>query len=134
MIKVLDGSQGTKVEFTFEETDYTDGSQIFHVINDQNNRNIISGETRDFFLGDNIRHEFELQDQVSSDRVAIISAIISMLKNNFGISAANSPLLEFVDNQNLIAFIKDCANNRSKGDRYGVKLQMQTEKALISCY
>lgn len=118
LIKVLDGSQGTKVEFTFEETDYTNGSQIFHVINDQNNRNIISGETRDFFLGDNIRHEFELQDQVSSDRAALISAIISMLKNNFGISAANSPLLEFVDDQNLIAFIKDCANNRSKGDRY----------------
>ena len=34
LIKVLDGSQGTKVEFTFEETDYTNGSQIFHVINE----------------------------------------------------------------------------------------------------
>lgn len=118
LIKVLAGNQGTKVDFTFEETEYTSESQIFHVVNDQNNRNIISGETRDFFLGDNIRHEFELQDQVASDRADLISAIISMLKNTFSISAANSSLFEFIDNQNLTAFIKDCVNNRSKGDRY----------------
>ena len=31
------------------------GNDLFHVINDQNNRNIISGTAKDFLLGDNIR-------------------------------------------------------------------------------
>lgn len=62
LIKVLGDAKDTKVEFSLDDTEYQAGTGVFHIINDQNNRNIISGETRDFFLGDNIRHEFELQD------------------------------------------------------------------------
>ncbi len=48
-IKVLEASDNTHVEFTFEERKYDTAVGVFHIINDQNNRNIISGETRDFF-------------------------------------------------------------------------------------
>lgn len=118
LIKVLGGAKNTKVEFSLDDTDYQAGEGIFHIINDQNNRNIISGETRDFFLGDNIRHEFELQDQVASDRNSVISAILSLIKNTFGISAGNSPLIDLISKPDLAAFIKDCANSKSKGNRY----------------
>lgn len=118
LIKVLGGAKNTKVEFSIDGTDYESGEGIFHIINDQNNRNIISGETRDFFLGDNIRHEFELQDQVASDRNSVISAILSLIKNTFGIAAGNSPLIDLLSKPDLAAFIKDCANSRSKGNRY----------------
>lgn len=118
LIKVLGDAKGTKVEFSLDGTEYQAGSDVFHIINDQNNRNIISGETRDFFLGDNIRHEFELQDQVAEDRSAVISAILSLIKNTFGISAGNSPLIELLPKAELAAFIKDCANSKSKGNRY----------------
>lgn len=112
LIKVLGGAKNTKVEFSLDGTDYQAGEGIFHIINDQNNRNIISGETRDFFLGDNIRHEFELQDQVASDRNSVISAILSLIKNTFGISAGNSPLIDLLSKPDLAAFIKDCANSK----------------------
>lgn len=118
LIKVLGNAKDTKVEFSFDNTEYQTGANVFHIINDQNNRNIISGETRDFFLGDNIRHEFELQDQVANDRNAIISAILSLIKNTFGISAGNSPLIDLLSKPELVAFIKDCANSKSKGNRY----------------
>lgn len=118
LIKVLGDAKGTKVEFSLDGTEYQSGSDVFHIINDQNNRNIISGETRDFFLGDNIRHEFELQDQVAEDRSAVISAILSLIKNTFGISAGSSPLIELLPKAELAAFIKDCANSKSKGNRY----------------
>lgn len=118
LIKVLGDAKGTKVEFSFNGTEYQSGAGVFHIINDQNNRNIISGETRDFFLGDNIRHEFELQDQVVADRSAAISAILSLIKNTFDISAGNSPLIELLPKAELAAFIKDCANSKSKGNRY----------------
>ena len=118
LIKVFDGARGTKFEFSFDGIDYQSGAGVFHIINDQNNRNIISGETRDFFLGDNIRHEFELQDQVSEDRGAVLSSVASLLKNTFGISAGNSSLIDFISDVNLAAFIKDCANSKSRGNKY----------------
>lgn len=120
LIKVLGDAPKTKVEFALDGTDYQAGAGVFHIINDQNNRNIISGETRDFFLGDNIRHEFELQDQVAKDRNAVISAIISSLKNTFGIAAGNSPLIDLICKAELAAFIKDCVNSKSKGNRYTI--------------
>lgn len=118
LIKVLSDAKNTKVEFSFDGTEYQAGAGVFHVINDQNNRNIISGETRDFFLGDNIRHEFELQDQVTADRNTVISAILSLIKNTFGISSGSSPLIELISEPELAAFIKDCANVKSKGSHY----------------
>lgn len=118
LIKVLGDAKETKVEFSLDGTEYQAGAGVFHIINDQNNRNIISGETRDFFLGDNIRHEFELQDQVTADRNAVISSILSLIKSSFGISAGNSPLIDLIIKAELAAFIKDCANSKSKGNRY----------------
>lgn len=118
LIKVLGDANDTKVEFSFDDVEYQAGTDVFHIINDQNNRNIISGETRDFFLGDNIRHEFELQDQIATDRNSIISSILSLIKNTFGITAGNSPLIGLLNNGHLEAFIKDCANSKSKGNRY----------------
>lgn len=118
LIKVLADDKNTKVEFSLDGTEYQAGEGVFHIINDQNNRNIISGETRDFFLGNNIRYEFELQDQVAEDRNAVISAILSLIKNTFGISAGNSPLIELLSTAKLATFIKDCANSKSKGNRF----------------
>lgn len=40
------------------------------------------------------------------------------IKNTFGISAGNSPLIELLPKDELAAFIKDCANSKSKGNRY----------------
>ena len=118
LIKVLGNVKGTKIEFSLDGVEYQSGSKIFHIINDQNNRNIISGDTRDFFLGDNIRYEFELQDQVSKDRDGVISTILSLIKNKFGISAGNSPLIDLLHKTDFAAFIKDCANSKSKGQHY----------------
>ena len=118
LIKVLSDAQGTAVDFSFDDVEYHAGNGVFYVINDQNNRNIISGETRDFFLGDNIRHEFELQDQVTNERNSIIASILALIKNTFGISAGNSPLIELIPRADLAAFIKDCANSKSKGNHY----------------
>ena len=121
LIKVLSNGKNTKVEFQYEGQTYTSGQDVFHIINDQNNRNIIAGETKDFFLGDNIKREFELQEFISSERTKIIGAIISMLKSNHGISAASSPLIELVNVPEIAAIIKDIANNKSKGEKYSTE-------------
>lgn len=66
LVNVLSSEAGTDVKYTYGGKSYTDGTQFF-VINDQNNRNIIQGETKDFFLGDNIRKEFELQKYIEHE-------------------------------------------------------------------
>jgi ABC-type lipoprotein export system ATPase subunit/phosphoribosylformylglycinamidine (FGAM) synthase PurS component len=118
IIKVLSGAKGTKVKFEFDGTIYTSGSMVFHVINDQNNRNIIVGETKDFFLGDNIKREFELQKLLADARVSIISEIISKLKSNHSISAMSSPLLTLITDAGIAEIVKDIVNSKSKGARF----------------
>ncbi len=70
-----------------------------------------------FFLGDNIRHEFELQDQISKDREIFISETLNLIRK-YGITAGKSPLIELFCKKNLADFLKDCANNKSKGNHY----------------
>ena len=117
LIKVLAGEKNTKLEFELNGSTYTSGADIFHVVNDQNNRNIISGETRDFFLGDNIQHEFELQDSLQKKRTDFIAAVITILKG-YKITTVRHPLLTCIENEPLKGFLTDCVNNKSKGDRY----------------
>ena len=116
-IKVLSDAPNTKLEFNYEGTTYTSGTSVFHVVSDQNNRNIISGETRDFFLGDNIQHEFELQDLLAEKRAVFISTVLSILKS-YKITTTKHPLSDLLENETLKNFVKDCANNNSKGDHY----------------
>lgn len=117
LIRVLSDTPNTKLEFVYDGTTYTAGANVFHVVNDQNNRNIISGETRDFFLGDNIQHEFELQDMLAEKRAAFISAVRSILKG-YKITTIKHPLSDLIEDESLRGFIKNCANNKSKGDQY----------------
>ncbi|MDD5698598.1 MAG: ATP-binding cassette domain-containing protein [Victivallaceae bacterium] len=122
LIKVLSGRKGTKVKFEFDGSEYTSGEGTFHVINDQNNRNIIVGETKDFFLGDNIKREFELQKLLADVRIQVISDIISKLKSNHGISAANSPLLTLITETGIAEIVKDIVNSKSKGAKFETQI------------
>lgn len=118
LIKVMSGAKGIKVKFEFDGNTFASGNTVFHVINDQNNRNIIAGETKDFFLGDNIKREFDLQKLLADARISIISDIISKLKSNHGISAMSSPLLTLITDTEIAEIVKDIVNSKSKGSKF----------------
>lgn len=115
-IGVLADNTNSKVNFQYTNQVYKTGNEVFHIINDQNGRNIIVGETKDFFLGDNIRREFELQNLVNSSRKILIDSIIALLKDR-GISAQNSQLIDLIPDSNISEIIKDIANNKSRGKK-----------------
>jgi len=121
LIRTLAGHKGTKLKFAYDGIRYSEGSEVFHIINDQNNRNIIEGETKDFFLGDNIKREFELQEYLSEERNKIIGEIISKLKTNHSISAASSPLINLIDDIQIAEIVKDIVNSKSKGKNYTIE-------------
>lgn len=120
LVKVLSSEAGTSVKYTYGEKSYTDGTQFF-MINDQNNRNIIQGETKDFLLGDNIRKESELQKDIEQEYKRLCNDSISILKNNYKISSGRSKSIEcFSALASVQDLIKDLMNNKSKGSKIGV--------------
>lgn len=120
LVKVLSSEKGTKVKYTYDEKEYTDGSQFF-VINDQNNRNIIQGETKDFLLGDDIKKEFELQEYIANEYNRLCTEGISILKSNYGVSSSSSKTIDcFSECPTIQNIIKDLMNNRTKGSKTSV--------------
>ncbi|QOY34781.1 ATP-binding protein [Anaerobacillus isosaccharinicus] len=62
LTRVLDCEKGSSFNVEFEGKQYSEiDNELFHIINDQNSRNIIVGETEDFLLGDDIKKEYDLQ-------------------------------------------------------------------------
>lgn len=120
LVKVLSSEKGTKVKYTYDGKEYTDGSQFF-VINDQNNRNIIQGETKDFLLGDDIKKEFELQEYIANEYNRLCTESISILKSNYSVSSSSSKSIDcFSEWTSIQNIIKDLMNNRSKCSKTGV--------------
>lgn len=118
LLKVLSGADKTHLNFSYIGQDNLKVGEVFHIIQDQTCRNIIQGETGDFILGDNIRLEIELSDAIADARQEIINQTITLLKRDFGISAAKNPIMALISNKNLKDFVSDCANQKSKGKLY----------------
>ena len=118
LAKVMSDADNTSLECVYNNKTYTSGAEIFHVINDQNNRNIIAGDTKDFLLGSDIKREFELEKEIETLYSEIKRWLTTTLKSDFGISSASSKLIPLVDNRIISALIKDLANTRSHGNSY----------------
>lgn len=121
LAKVLSGEQGTSLSCEYEDTVYTDATQLFYVINDQNNRNIIKGETKDFLLGDDIRREYELEESTTSLFKDIIEDLRKALKTEFGISTKTNPLIDLISLAPLKTTVQDFVNNQTKGKNTSIE-------------
>lgn len=65
LCKILDQSPNSEYQVEIDDSTFTQNQQkFFHLIEDQNGRNIISGSTEDFILGDNIKREYELKNEM----------------------------------------------------------------------
>jgi ABC-type Mn2+/Zn2+ transport system ATPase subunit len=119
LAKALSQDHGTEYTISIDGQKHTEKDlKIAHVINDQNDRNIIQGSTEDFILGDNIRREYELKRQIEDGfRDSFEQKLILMLKSRFGISVKGSPLETVIKDAKLKTFISDLANAKSKGKK-----------------
>lgn len=79
---ILCGVENTEAEVNFEERPDTDIKIRFHVIRDQLSRNIISGTTDEFILGENIAAERQLKATIDQKYQNTIDALKSLLKNH----------------------------------------------------
>ena len=120
LVKALSNGEGTAVQYLYNGTEYSDDSQ-FIVINDQNNRNIIKGETSDILLGDNIKRENELYEYITQEYERICELSNKTLKEKFRITSKKSNLInDFSKVNDIKETISELSNNKSKGKNIGV--------------
>ena len=114
--KVL--AEGAGENLSFEYDGMTDGENIFHVIKDQNGRNIIKGEAGEFFIGLKIRDIEEFKKALEDRFYAIRTELADWLKNH-GISSKSHPFVEVCRLKNglLGEYAQKLANRMDKGDK-----------------
>lgn len=104
---------GVSLHYNFNDLDYENDNSVFHVISDQNNRNIIAGETKDFLLGDDIAREFELKKYIDSKYIETLDKAVNELKD-IGITTKTNPLIKLFSND-LRQIVESLANKNAKG-------------------
>ena len=110
--KVLDD----KGEFilNYGDKEYSNNNcNLFHVINDQNSRNIIKGRAKDFLLGDNIAKEYELKEWIDNKFDDIYKDIKLLYKNDLNLSKVTDNKLSWI-NAGLTNILKKIINIRAK--------------------
>lgn len=104
---------------SFNGVEYNqDNNELFYIINDQISRNIVPGKTEDFLLGDNIRREFELKENIDSEFERLFKTDFpTKLKDEYLLSKVTNLILNKISNIKLREYVKDIVNNRSRGDK-----------------
>ncbi len=111
-------NQDKQAEYTIEingNTHTETDAKVFHVINDQNGRNIIQGSTEDFILGDNIKREYELKRQIEEGFKKLFDSLVTGLKSDYLIATKSHNFEGLIKDDTLKDNISDLANSRSKG-------------------
>lgn len=122
----------------FEGTNYTNTNcNLFHVILDQNNRNIIGGVAKDYLLGDNIAREFELKEWLDNKILDIYNNLKSRYKDELGITKKTDKRINWFPDSNR-EFIKNIVNRSNNADAidkdYLVQLVQSMEEKIIEEY
>jgi len=117
--KVLNKEQGVEYSLNIDGIEYTEKSEtIAHVISDQNDRNIIQGETQDFILGEDIKKEYELKEKINNSFTTIFEKeLVDILKKDYQISKVKTHFDSLIQDEKILEYISDIANNRSRGKK-----------------
>ncbi|MDC7865687.1 hypothetical protein TH59_10775 [Pantoea ananatis] len=115
--KVLNQEVGSEYIIFVDDEEHTHKTpKIAHVISDQNDRNIIQGETQDFILGDDIKKEYELKEKLNSAFSLLFEKdLVDILKRKYQISKVSTNFDGVIQDKKLKDFISDVANNKSRG-------------------
>lgn len=114
--RIFLGEKNTEAEIEYAGKKYTDFEKepLFHVIKDQNNRNIIEGNTDEFILGDNIQKERLKKEELDQAQQAIFDSMKDKLKKTFLITKKTAVFVESITNETLKSFLDILSKTGSK--------------------
>ena len=124
LASILKVDNGTTYEIEKEGQIFTQKEDFFHVISDQNNRNIISGEEEDFLLGDEVYKEITLKKEIDKKFDENFRSISKELKSRYLISVAKDNLVADIikgKDEKLANYLSSIANIQDKGKNINKK-------------
>lgn len=115
--RIFSKEPNTEYEIEINDVVFTNNDDmLFHIIADQLGRNIISGSTKEYFLGENIAREYELHDLIEkSFKELFDDMLISALNTRFNIVAKSSPLVKKITNPIIKKYVESLVNKQDKG-------------------
>ena len=117
LAKVFGQEENTQYSVEINEDVFTEESdRQFHIISDQNGRNIIIGETTDFILGDNLQREYELKEKIEKIFDKLFKNELPTMLKKYGIKTKEFQLGNFFFNDTIKKYVSDLVNIRSKGN------------------
>ncbi len=131
--KVLDANNkeaNMSFEVEFSGIDRVSEGEIFHVISDQNSRNVIKGEAKDYLLGDDIEKEERLAKEIEIGFNHLCSSTRSKLKDVFKIATKTNKMIEIVTDNEIKDFISNFANNKFQADKIDKEKYINKVKSL----
>ena len=114
VLKSENNSEDICYDIKFKGMESVKKEEIFHVISDQNNRNIIKGEAKDYLIGDNIEREELLLKKIEEQFENNCNSVRTSLKNIFCIKSKTHNLINEIKNSTVRNFVIEFANNRFK--------------------
>lgn len=115
LAKILDKTRGTKCELNINGNSVEDLKEVFHVIHDQTDRNILLGDDEEYILSDSIVKEYEINKQIEELKNRGFSLIKEKLDKEFRINKKDSPNIELIDNLNIKGYVESLANRSIQG-------------------
>lgn len=110
--KAMNCEDGGKYNIEYNNSTYENDESFFYIIKEQRQRNIIKGESEDFLVGDNIRREYELKEEINNKKTALCNNISSVLKSEFSITAKSSKLFNCISDKPYLDLLKEIANRQ----------------------
>ncbi|HEM7962177.1 TPA: hypothetical protein U2L47_002320 [Citrobacter koseri] len=117
--KVLNREKDAEYSMNIDGVQFTEKNDaIAHIISDQNDRNIIQGETQDFILGEDIKKEYELKEKINNSFITIFEKdLVDILKKDYQISKIKTNFDSLIQDKKILGYISDIANSRSRGKK-----------------
>lgn len=118
--KVLAGNNKEKnicFEVEFKGQEKIAGDEIFHIISDQNSRNIIKGSAKDYLIGDDIEREEILIKEIEDGFNLLCDSIRLKLRDRLNITTKTNKLIDVVEDEEIQKNIRDFANKQFKGSQ-----------------
>ena len=131
--KILCGEENTEVCASFEGQPIGDIKTFFHVIHDQLSRNIISGTTDEFILGENIAAERQLKTEIDQKFNLIINALKFILKEKFIASKQSTPFIDSINKGEMKGITSVMAKKGTNSNDIDLNLFSNIMQSLNCC-
>lgn len=94
LLKLIEEDDRNNLQYDYNN--HINGDNVFFVIKDQIERNVIEGDANELFLGDKIRKQYKLKEEIKIRLRSLAIKIHDEIKETLGITSTKSVILNYL--------------------------------------